>query len=349
MAENLDIADLQRRLEEAPWTFDFFQAVRRLECARPQIPSVGESLSVDDDALRFAQQPSLAFAASTLQAFSIRADGLPPQMFVNFMGLLGPNGPMPLFLTDRARQREFNFRDPTLSRFLNIFNNRMIALFYRAWATNQQTVSFERRGRVATRGRDADRWGTYVGSFFGMGNESFIGRDAVDDIAKLHFSGRLSAPTKNAEGLREIVEDYFGVATQLAQFVGRWIDIPGPDRLRLGESRRTGLIGFNGTAIVGSTVWDCQSKFRLRLGPMKLGQYDRLLPGGDSLRRLLAWVRNYVGEQFDFDVSLVLEAREVPQVSLGKLGRLGWTTWLKSQPRTTDAADLTLQPRAMAG
>ena len=62
-------------------------------------------------------------------------------------GLLGPNGPLPLHLTEYARERLRHAGDPTLSRFLDIFHHRFLALFYRAWAQAQPHVNRDRPER----------------------------------------------------------------------------------------------------------------------------------------------------------------------------------------------------------
>ena len=51
--------------------------------------------------------------------------------------------------------------------------------------------------------------------------------------------------------------------------------------------------------------------------------------------------RTFVGPELDFDVQLVLQARDVPACQLGESAsftpRLGWNTWVASQPYTNDA------------
>jgi type VI secretion system protein VasG len=69
--------------------------------------------------------------------------------------------------------------------------------------------------------------------------------------------------------------------------------------------------------VLGRTVWDCQHKFRLVIGPLDYDDYQRMLPGGDSMSRLLAWVRNYAGMVLDWDVRLILEQEQVPRLALG--------------------------------
>ena len=107
------------------------------------------------------------------------------------------------------------------------------------------------------------------------------------------------------------------------------MELPADSVCRLGDSPASGSLGQ--TTIVGARMWDCQLKFRLRLGPMRLADLEHLLPDGEAFRRLKAWVMNYVGDEFFWDAQLVLLAAEVPSISLGLGGRLGWTSWLRSR------------------
>lgn len=95
-------------------------------------------------------------------------------------------------------------------------------------------------------------------------------------------------------------------------------------------------------AVLGSRVWDCQHKFRIRLGPLDLAQYESFLPGGSALPKLVAWVRQYLCFELEWDVRLVLKGEQVTQARLGIFGRLGWTTWLGDYQRPAEVADLTL-------
>lgn len=336
------------RLLEKPHGFDFFQAVRRIECARARGPRVGATIRLKDDPVRFSQEPTLGFASSTISRYESRGgDGSADRITVNFMGLFGPNGALPLHLTEYARERERNHRDPTFHRFCDVFHHRMISMFYRAWAVNQPTTSFDR----VTRDPEADRFGVYLASLFGMGMPSLRRRDAVADIAKQHFAGRLAQQTRSPEGLEALVGDFFGVACRIEEFLGQWIDLPEGSTLRLGESPTTGVVGQ--TAIVGSRIWDRQQRFRLRIGPVTMAEYSRFLPGGRSFARLVSWVRTYVGYEYLWDAQLVLRKEDVPGTRLGgepgDAGpgpRLGWTTWIRSDPDTPpeeDRGDLVLR------
>ena len=309
-------------LEQAAYRFDFFETLRWLEALNSDKPRLGTSVKIHDDALRLSQEPELEFPASTIASCSVGELAI-PRLAVNFFGLFGSHGPLPLHLTEYARERLRNHHDPTLSRFADVFHHRMLCLFYRAWANARPTVSYDRP--------DADRFGFYVGSLFGISGQAFRDRDALDDRAKLFYSGHFSAQTKCADGLQAIIADS-----------------------RLGYSPELATLGQS--TLLGAFVWGCQHKFRIVLGPLNLTRYLSLLPGGKALAQLTAIVRNYVGDELVWDAQLVLKKQEVPaELALGEpnvphvscLGggaHLGWSMWLGPRPGESDADDLTLNP-----
>ena len=330
------------RLMEKPYAYDFFAAVRRIEVQKGTPSRTGAGQRLRDDPVRFGQEPSLAFAPSTLHAYTPGARGEPDRMQVNFMGLFGPHGPLPLHLTEYARDRERNARDKSFVRFCDIFNHRMIAMFYRAWAVNHAAVSFD---RIAD-DPESDRFGFYLASTIGLAEQTLRRRDGVPDIAKQHFSGRLSHQTKPPEGVAAILSDYFGMPCRIEEFVGQWIEIPEADRLRFGADPAIGRLGES--AVVGARTWDCTQKFRIVIGPLTFEQFCRLLPSGRSFARLVGWVRNYTGYEYNWDAQVILKRGEVPATRLGGSGdappaMLGWTTWLKTEPFERDADNLVLR------
>jgi len=254
-------------------------------------------------------------------------------MSVNFLGLLGVNGPMPLPLTEYVHDRIQHQGDETLASFLDIFNHRMLSLFYRAWACNQQSVSFDRKNH--------DSFGRYFGSLFGVGTEAFQHRDVIPDEAKLYYCGRLSSQAKNAEGLQSILHDYLSLPVAIQEFVAEWVNLPDEYRCCLGKSPSNGTMGS--TLIVGSRFVECQHKFRIELGPMGVSDFETMLPGRDCLNHLVAWVKNYLGDELSWELKLVLDRAEVPKTCLGKSGRMGWTIWLGAKKFDKDVDDVVLR------
>jgi type VI secretion system protein ImpH len=315
--------------------FDFFQAVRLIECSHPALPRVGASLRPRDDAVRFTQEPELIFFPTTLKRFAGTQDQT-PKLAVNFFGLLGPNGPMPTHLTEYVRDRARNANDPTFARFLDVFHHRMTSLFYRAWSMAQPVVSLDRK--------DNDRMSAYVGTTFGLNESALRNRDSVHDFAKLHFAGLLAGPTRHAAGLRLVLARYFGLPVSVTQNIGHWMALPADALTRLSSNEDSARMGIG--TMLGARVFDRQHKFRVVLGPLAMRDYERFLPGGASLTRLVDWVRLYVRDPLEWDVNLHLQRADVPPLALGRHQRLGYTTWLHARAATHDATQLMLRPHA---
>jgi type VI secretion system protein ImpH len=324
-------------LARAPWTFDFFQALRRIESVHADRPRLGKAVRPADEPVRLSQEASVAFASSTLSAFEPDHRG-GPRLEQRFFGLLGPNGPLPLHLTEYVRERVRLHRDHTLARFLDLFHHRMALLFYRAWAEARPTVHHDRL--------DDDRFAVFVGALAGYGSAATRSRDAVSDHAKRFFVGHLARNARNAEGLASILSGYFRVPARIDQFLLDWLVLPRDQRTSLGGQRRvSGMVALG--AVVGSRVRDVQSRFRIVLGPLDFERFTDFLPGGRSLAALVDWVRNYVGFEFDWELQLVLARDEVPAIRLGQEGQLGWTAWLGSRPSPSHAGDVTFAPERM--
>ncbi len=144
-------------LAAAPYRYDFYQTLRVLECLYSEQPRWGTALRPADEPIRLGQQPDLSFSPVPIAGFEPAGGNRRARLLVYFAGLLGPNGPLPLHLTDYARERLLHLGDPTFARFLDVFNHRFLAFLYRAWAQAQPHVN---RDRPAS-----DRFGVYVGSF----------------------------------------------------------------------------------------------------------------------------------------------------------------------------------------
>jgi type VI secretion system protein ImpH len=321
-------------LEREPHRFDLFQALRRLECAFRERPRLGEALRPADEPVRLAQEPSLAFADRAISSFSRGGDG-PPRLTNLVFGVFGPNGPLPLHLTEYARDRLRNGADAALARFLDVFHHRMLTLLYRAHADTEPTIARDRPS--------SDRFATFVGALFGMGLPSTRDRDLVSDLTKLHYAGLLVRQTRDAESLESLVGDVFRVDARVEQFVGEWVEIPASSLSQLGRANCT--LGVD--ALLGRRSWIRSGKFRLVLGPLRREQFEGLLPGTPRLERLASVVRAYAGDELAWDLKLVLAEPEWRPMALGR-SRLGWNTWMGAQPAVWQRAEIVFDPACRA-
>lgn len=333
-------------LEAEPARFNLFAALRLLEQAFPDHPRLGEARKAADEPVRLGQGPTLAFAPSEVSDFTAGGPersaqtgrqerwaqmGPPPRLEQFSFGVFGPNGAVPLHLTELAYEGRRHREDSTLVDFLNTFQHRLISLFYRAWANADPATSLD---RPAT-----DRFTVYVGALTGLAPESARDRDAVRDYAKLHRAGLFAAQARSAEGLQRILADYFRQPVVVKQFVGDWMDVPPEAYCRLGAGES--VAGLGQTATLGASSWQCQHKFEIALGPLTRAAFNDFLPGSAGVEELYALVRLYTNDEWTWQLRLLLAEVEVPGVWLGGQAQLGWTSWLGGRRTTVD--DVVLQ------
>jgi len=235
MGREADALAFFAELEAAPYRHDFYQTLRRLECLYSEKPRWGQARRPVDEPVRLGQDPDLSFAPAPLASFDTH--GKTPRLQVRLFGLFGPNGPLPVHLTEYAHERQHNAGDSAFARFADVFHHRMLSLFFRAWATTQPAVDRERP--------ESSAYADQIGSLIGIGREPLRQRDAVPDVAKLHFAGHLGNATRHAEGLRAMVAELFELPVEIDEFVGEWIDLPQDGLCRLGRSLETNALGVN--------------------------------------------------------------------------------------------------------
>jgi len=159
-----------------------------------------------------------------------------------------------------------------------------------------------------------------------MGTGGLRGRLEFGDAALLSYAGLIGQRPASASALVNLLSDYFEIPLEVSQFVGQWLEITPENRTRLGAANNA--LGSN--AVAGTRIWDQQAKFKLRIGPLSFPEFNRFLPDGELYRPLVQMTRYASGQEFDFDIQLVLKAPEVPWCRLGdKRARLGFSTWLK--------------------
>lgn len=339
-----------RRLLERPHGFDFFQAVRLLERAHVSGQRSGGAarmLGADDapetEPVRFKTLPSLEFpgcavhhVAAERSATELKRTRRPPEMVVSFMGLTGPSGVLPrhytTMLAQRVRDKDYSLRD-----FLDLFNHRLISLFYRAWEKYRLPASHERTRRDArTTGEKDDKPTATLLSLVGMTPRPMRKRMEAPDEAILYFAGAFAHKPRCAVSLSRLLAEYFALKVEIRQFQGQWLDLDLGQRSAMPSRKMPrGLNNQLGrTVVLGDRVWDVQGKFRVRLGPLTYGEFCRFIPGGDALRSICQLVRLYAGPEFDFDIQPVLKKTEVRGAKLGDRSspaRLGYNVFAASK------------------
>ncbi|MBA4156454.1 MAG: type VI secretion system baseplate subunit TssG [Gemmatimonadetes bacterium] len=331
-----------RRVEDAlrqePTAFGFFQAVRLLERLHPERAGVGRFVDPGEEVVRFSVNPAIAFPPSEIHALAMPGEEGEElgRMSVNFMGLTGPQGVLPhhysLLVTERRRQR-----DGALGAFLDLFHHRILSLFYRAWEKHRFTIAHEKQ--------QDDRLTDHLLDFVGMGPSEVEDRPPISDQVFAFYPGLFAQQPRGAVALEQLLEDYFGVAVEVEQFVGGWYPLPRRDQCALGEEDDPAIQLGQG-AVVGDEIWDPQTRVRIRLGPLTRPQFDEFLPTGSALASLRALTRFFTHDQFDLEVQLILARDDVPGCVLGgdePPQPLGWSTWIRTAAFSRDADDTLLR------
>lgn len=327
--------DVTQVLSEEPWTFQFFQAVRLLERMLPDRQPIGRFVHPSKEIVRIQAHAAIAFPASQIQGLRWETGGA-PVLTVNFMGLFGPQGTLPIYYTELIRER-LRAKDPTMAAFFNMFNHRMISLFYQAWEKYRFTIAYERGER--------DRFSHHLLDLIGLGTPRLQDRQALPDDSLLFYSGLFALHARSASALQQVLADYFDVPVEVEQFVGAWYALDAPNQCRLDHGDISEQLGIG--SVVGDEIWDQGGAVRVRLGPLSIRQYLEFLPQGSAYPSLRAITRFFSGDEIDFEVQLVLKRDDVPACELGEavpvVPQLGWSTWIKSAAMTRDPADTILR------
>jgi type VI secretion system protein ImpH len=325
---------LEQALRERPQAFSFFQAVRLMNRFSGREP-VGEYHHPAEESAQFGGNATLAFPPAEIHSIEERGDQ-PPRMRVNFMGLAGALGVLPVPYTELVIER-LQAKDSTLRDFLDIFNHRLVSLFYRAWLRSHFAVEYERRGE--------DPLSRHVLSLLGLGTAGLEQRLPLPDSALVFYSGLVARYPRSAEAVARMLSDYFGVPVAVHPFSGAWRPLdPGSRTVFRGDDSPCEQLGVG--AVLGDEVWDQQCSVRIRMGPLSLKQYKRFLPDGAAHNELRALARFLCGEDLDVEVQLVLDREETPRFGLDadtETPRLGWISWMFSRPLDRDPDETILR------
>lgn len=301
-----------------PDRWGFISLMRQISAQHPEHPPVGRATRPQQEPYRLGQIASLTFAPREIAR--VRKIAGIPHIDLYGMGLLGPNGPMPLHFSDYVRERSEVHQDHTLANFLNLFHHRYLTSLYRAWAISQSAAGLDRPQDEA--------FSRYVDA---LGHSEAAHPSPLPAHARLAASVHLVREARNPDGLTATLRRFFGVPVSLEEYVPRWISMGSrsngtPEGTYLGHAGTAGLLGIG--AIAGEMIFDRQHNFRLTIGPLSLADYLSFTPHGHNLPLLVEWVRAFVGFEYAWEAQIMVSPNAAPPARLGGDEQLGWSTWL---------------------
>jgi type VI secretion system protein ImpH len=348
------LAALSARIEKHPGGHDLLAVLRMLEgqtapgaaakgmdpkkSGEPAPPRIGKSRRMMEDIVRFGQDPSSEFAPSTIERATRGGDG-GLVLLERFLGLLGPHGALPSPFTDEAIMRGLR-GDDSFPRFLDVFNNRFVQLFYRAWADARPIVQHDRP--------DDDRFLAYLGSAIGIGSPIYRDLDDIDDRTKLLYAGLTASKAKSAARLKALITGVFDVRVEIDQCVGTWLHLDKDDQLKLGGFGPGGAGQLGMDTIVGAKVYSVSDKIRIRIFTRSLEEYRKFLPPTRSrpnpwTEKLFDLIDFYLGLEIEYEIELALPKRCASAVRMDSSGSatLGHIGWLKPDGKAAAAPEET--------
>lgn len=320
-----------------PWRFDLFAVLRRLERENPEKPRIGDARTVADEFVTVGENPYFAFPDSNLESAMVSASGL-LRLKARFLGMFGPQGALPLATTEEA-YGWLLARDDAFAEFVDIFQRRFLALFFRAWADAQPVAQNDRP--------DRDRFRAYVGSMIGVGTPAFGAADSISDFAKLQVAGLLAPRVKSASRLRSFLSNLLETRVEVEEFVGGWLTLDVSERTRLGT--KNSALGVD--CVLGASMYSVDDKFRIRVYVRDIDHFKQFLPGSPVALEIADAIFLYTGEEYDWDMEIAIPAGKIAPARLFRYPRqggdqdgpiqnvqLGWTSWLAPNWSTSDVA-----------
>lgn len=338
---------VMQRLLDAPYRFQFFQAVQLLEQWLCQNGVPYDRALVDY--LRFRNSVSLNFPASQIEALipeadtEIRSAAELTAALLNkqlgtvaitpaFMGYLGANGALPVHFTERISSFQHFEKNEGPRAFLDLYSSRALALFYRA--CKKYRVEYRRD----TNGGDGYMPLLLMLAGVAPGNQegSDASESALHPEALACYAAVIRQRVVAGSAITKVLEDYFGVPFTILQFDGCWEPISEPDRFRLGGANA--VLGRGAT--VGARRWTRDLRVRIRVGPLTKKDFNRFAGGGSAGRALRSLLSTFSCAPLQFRIQLVLQAQDVTGWRLGspapnRIG-LGLDTFLVTKAATTD-------------
>ncbi|MDR2394373.1 MAG: type VI secretion system baseplate subunit TssG [Treponema sp.] len=318
----------EQNLRQGKGSPDFWGLVRKLEKSDPSRPRLGYAKHPAEENIRFGQTPYLHFPpndiAEVMEGKIQRVDAV---IFTYCFGLLGVNGPMPLEFTHYVYQRSHSHYDRTWRRFLDIIHHRMCGFYYRAFAQNEQSISFDRPKDDPVR--------NIIKSLTGLPLEQ--GFNPISETIALSYGGNFSFMVRNRNGLEDILRRMLKTQVKVKDFIVASYDLAVADYAVLGNPQ-TAVLGVN--LQIGRTCLSATRQFEIEIGPITFETYQILMTPSSGFEVLWQTVSLYLNRPLDYVVVIQL-ARGLPPARLGfdwtqinaDAAQLGYTCWLGNPDR----------------
>ncbi|EKO3782404.1 type VI secretion system baseplate subunit TssG [Vibrio harveyi] len=240
----------------------------------------------------------------------------------NLIGLTGEQGVLPHHYSELAisRQKE---GDGAMVDFYDIFNHRLLSLYYRCWQLSQISVQAHEHSKGAR--------SPLINSLEAVSGHS--------DHLINHYAGLFASRNRSKGALKTIIEDLTGCDVRLHELQGQWLRLSKEEQTRLGgKSTPEGQFAQVGRgASIGAKAWNINAAVMIELIPTSTEQVSQLLPNNPYINTVKSLVHEYVGKHKSIKWKLTTRHKYLPKVCITKRhGQLGIGTVLSKHKRTED-------------
>lgn len=174
---------------------NFYRFCQLLEKNHPKAPIIGSGWLLGDEPIRFRPHPGMGFPAGEIRGMDDPEPPRPPAVRVTFMGLYGVESPLPTHYSDDIAQRREGVE--ATEDFLDIFNHRLIAQYYRIWRKYSYPATFRAGG--------TDNTSQYLLGLAGLGIPGCAAVAAAPLSRFLALLPVMMLPGRSGEGMEVLV------------------------------------------------------------------------------------------------------------------------------------------------
>jgi type VI secretion system protein ImpH len=297
-----------QELIDSPSEHDFYKAVfvlqQQLVSSNSKHNKVGCDGLPESELVRFKADQHLGFPGQSISKINVKdsknKDKIAVEMHVSFMGLTGISGALPQHYSELVLER-LKLKDTGMCDFYDLFNHRLISLFYRAWEKYRFSVNYQNN----LEGKPD--------SF-----TSVLGKLSGEQAIKKYYAGFFNKKIRTIDGLTLILKDFTQCGVSIQQFQGQWQKLSTSDQTRLGgrKSPEGQFAAFGVDATIGSKVWDINSAIAIVIKPNADTKIHSFLPGQETSRLLKSLIKSYLGIAIKFKVQLEIQTRQIPMAQL---------------------------------
>lgn len=291
---------------------DFFELLRRIERAMAETPRLGTYGDRSHHYLRIVQPADMGFASREVmdvrQRPALTSGRAALTLVCRHFGLFAPYGPLPVHMTEHARNELLARRNAAFQDLAAMLTQRMAILHYRAWSQLHVAVGHDRP-------RD-NRFLYHLRQLAGI--TPAIPLNPHIQRLRQAFPGAYLPGRGSLRQLQILLTHYFAVPVNL--FTGRGIWIEDADHQ---ACQRMGNLG---ATRLGRRFFDVQHSLVINIGPVSACNYRCFQRGSERLKALVRICDDFVRYRKVLDIHLLIQTSPAMATRLGqgKAGRCGW-------------------------